>query len=376
MRRIGCTDMQNLPASSQNLSFKGIGDEFWRGYKKLANYMKSSSEVVNASVDAFGTGVIATAIIPISPGKGDKEDKDKKRLQAFRQPISALLKLAFQVPVTILVWKGVDKLAYEKKIKMFKDDVIGDLIPSCRYIEKNLTTEEINNLVTQYDQENSTLREKHINEIKEAYISEGKNITNEELEKELQKGKDSFIRQECAKAKKEELIRNLQINVSNIKDEDLISDSVQKYVENAETDYAKRAREAIKERLEEAKKEADLKWYEKLGIKTDKVKAYKDKCNKIKNEEYLTCLRNSNPNLFSDPDARIKWYKENKVAEAQRRYSGKKFWISLAVNLVMSAASCYALNWLHPRIMELVDKNRNKKDGQNQNIAKKVEVKA
>ena len=186
-----CNKSMSYNNSNNNVSFRGkgakkISNAFWNCYKKLSNFMKAPSEVVNASVDAFGTGVIATAVIPISPGKGDKEDKEKKFFQAIRQPISAALKFAFQVPMTFLVWLGVDKLAYGKKIKMFKDDVIGDLIPDSKYIEKNLTAEEINSMSVEYNKPNSALRQKHIDEIKDLYASDGRTITSEELNKKLQ----------------------------------------------------------------------------------------------------------------------------------------------------------------------------------------------
>ncbi|MCQ2754465.1 MAG: hypothetical protein MJ231_05390 [bacterium] len=375
-RGVSYNNNNNNNVSFKGKGFKKISDAFWHGYKKLSNYMKSPSEVVNASVDAFGTGVIATAVIPISPGKGDKEDKEKKFFQAIRQPISAILKFAFQVPMTFLVWVGVDKLAYGRKIKMFKDEVIGDLIPDSKYLEKHLTKEEINNMAAEYNKPNSTLRQKHIDEIKKIYVSDGKTVTGEELNKKLSKDKDNFIARQCASAKRDKLIDEMHIDTSAIKDEDLISKEIKTYVEKAEKADAKQAKDAIKNRLDAAKKDADLKWYEKLGIKTKKVKEYKAQCEAIEKEEYVKCLKSSNPELFKNQEARAKWYKKIKATEALKRYNGKKFWISLGVNLVMVTISCYALNWLHPRIKELIDKHRHKDDAQEQDNCKKVEVNA
>jgi hypothetical protein len=74
----------------------------------MSEKMKDITEVKNALIAAIGTGIIAPAIILVSPGKGDKEDKDKKFIQALRQPLSAGLQLAFQVPVTNRINKYID----------------------------------------------------------------------------------------------------------------------------------------------------------------------------------------------------------------------------------------------------------------------------
>ena len=218
-------------------------------------------------------------------------------------------------------------------------------------------------MIAEYNKPNSALRQKHIDEIKSLYASDSITITDAELKEELQKKQDKFIREQCAKAKKDKLIEAIQIDTSAIKDEDLISKEVEKYVEKAEKADAKEAKEAIKSRIETLKNDTKLKWYEKLGIKTKKLKEYKAQCKAIENEEYVKCLRSSNPELFANQEVRAKWYKKIKAEEAQKRYGGKKFWISLGVNLVMVTISCYALNWLHPRIKELIDNHRQKKNG-------------
>ena len=47
--------------------------------------------------------------------------------------------------------------------------------------------------------------------------------------------------------------------------------------------------------------------------------------------------------------------------KAHKEFANKKFWISLGINLFMVTASCYALNWSHPRFKEMIDKYKAKK---------------
>ena len=116
LNSVSAVSFKAKPPTGSNASKK-----FWLYLRKLADAMKDITEIKNALIAAIGTGVIAPLIILVSPGKGDKEDKDKKFIQAIRQPISGGLQIGFQVPATILIDREIDKLAYEKKTKFFKD---------------------------------------------------------------------------------------------------------------------------------------------------------------------------------------------------------------------------------------------------------------
>ena len=62
----------------------------------------------------------------------------------------------------------------------------------------------------------------------------------------------------------------------------------------------------------------------------------------------------------------------NGKKDAEKYFGNKKFWISLLVNLFMVTASCYALNWLHPRVNKYFDDRQAEKKA---NAKQKVEVK-
>ena len=133
---------RNPIKSSGYVSFKAapsgggsnIAKKSWLWLRHMSEKMKDITEVKNALIAAIGTGIIAPAIILVSPGKGDKEDKDKKFIQALRQPLSAGLQLAFQVPVTNRINKYMDKLGYEDHIQFFMDERMGSLVPTEKYL--------------------------------------------------------------------------------------------------------------------------------------------------------------------------------------------------------------------------------------------------
>ena len=129
---------QNPVNKSGQVAFKAaspskgssIGKKCWLWLRHMSERMKDVTEKENAIIAAIGTGIIAPAIILVSPGKGDQEDKNKKKIQALRQPLSAALQLSFQLPATYFINLGIDELGYEKHLKWFNDDKIGSLIPT------------------------------------------------------------------------------------------------------------------------------------------------------------------------------------------------------------------------------------------------------
>ena len=135
-----------------------VSKKCWLHLRRLSNYMKDVSEFTNATIAAIGTGIIAPLVIMVSPGKGDKKDKDKKFFQAIRQPLSAGLALAFQVPATFAVNAYINKLAYKDKIKFFNDETLGSLIPDKKYLGRQVTNEEIKTLEAENDKLRSEVR--------------------------------------------------------------------------------------------------------------------------------------------------------------------------------------------------------------------------
>lgn len=342
--------------------------------RNLANAMSEITEAKNAYIAAIGTGIIAPAIILVSPGKGDKEDKDKKFLQALRQPLSAGLALSFQLPVTYGINKSIDWLGYEKKIKLFKDDVIGDLIPTEKYLAKQVTKEELAALEAKFDEvvNGQSLRQELEAKIQEVYDDVELDISKEKLDKKVAKKKEKFLREKIAKRKIEE-IKNQKVQefLANPKKCESIGE-----LDLVNEDYQNRAEKKFKADFEKLKQDANLSWYDKLietlGFETKKTKKLKDAQDELKKVKGLEILKQEKPEIFTDPAKRIKSYIDAYQKEANKFFGNKKFFISLFVNLFMVTASCYALNWIHPKVNKYIEERRAQKNNEN---SQKVEVK-
>lgn len=363
--------------TSDSVSFQGMAiPKSKLAFTRLCNFMKDASEITNAFIAAIGTGIIAPAIILVSPGKGDKEDHDKKFFQAIRQPLSAGLALAFQVPMTMLLNRGFDKLAYEKKLALFNDEVLGTLIPDEKYLSKCVTKAEIQAMETKFDDavEGKTLREELENKIREEYKNVGLNATDEQVEKRVLKEKNKFLRKKIVEEKHTNLfnakVEELKNKGFDIKDKDLVVDDDRMLaLQNKET---KAAYDAIAK-----KPEYKLSWFDKtlktMGFSNKKIKALEAAQKDFATEKGLEMLKKDS--AFADEIEKLKKFLKNKNKAAQKTFQGKKYWFSLFVNLFMVTASCYALNWAHPRLKEQIDKYRNNNSNQQTSDDKKVEVK-
>ena len=370
-------NVSNMSVPSSNISFKGGSGEaakkFWFKLRRLGDQMKDITEIKNALIAAIGTGIIAPATILVSPGKGDKQDKDKKFLQALRQPLSAGLQLGFQVPATILINKGIDYLGYEKKIKIFRDDKIGDLIPTEKYLSKNVTSEEIKELESKFEEviNGKSLKQELEEKIKTDYKEVGLEISDTELAKRVAKNKENFLRQKVAKQKVEalkikkfeELIKNSEF-VKNIKDIDLVTEDYQLLAEHRYNDAYKKL-----------EADANLSFFDKMlremGIETKKVAELKERQKTFKKNKGLELLLKDKPGIQTNNEERLKTFIESHQKEAEKFFGNKKFFISLLVNLFMVTASCFALNWMHPRVNKMLENKKAEKE----NNSKKAEVK-
>lgn len=378
--------------ASDTVSFKGKSDTAKRGwllFRKLSNYMKESSEMTNALIASIGTGVIAPVAIMCSPSKksndsSDKQaDKDKKFFQAMRQPISAALQFGFQIPTTILIAKGLNNMAYEKHLKLFDDEILGELIPDKAWLKKEakkvldgkadyLTQKEWSEEIKTLPDKN-TLKKELIAQLKRDYEEVGIKIADDKLER-MANDKNKmlkFISEKLADAKHTQLltkkIEYLKDKNIEIKDLDLITEN-----------YQDLAKQRFKDDFAKLKDENKLSWGNKLlktiGFSNKKINEVSNKEKELAKEKGMELMRDDMPEIFSDKDSRLKKYIENRNINAQKLYKNKIFWLTLGTNIVMVAMSCVALNWLHPKFANLINKGKNKSDtSQNE---KKVEVRA
>lgn len=349
---------------------------FWLMLRRLGNEMKNITEITNAFIAAIGTGIIAPIIILVSPGKGDKKDKDKKFLQALRQPLSAGLQLGFQVPATILINKGIDNLAYKKNVNFFKDEVIGDLIPTEKYLSKQVKREEIEALSARFEDvvNGKSLKQELEAKIREDYKEVGLEITSDDLALRVDKKKKDFLKEKIAK-EKAETIKNAKIQdilanpdkypkLANIKEIDLVTE-----------DYQNLAEQRFKTEFTKLEKDANLSFFDRtmrlMGLETKKTKELDNLQKTFRKEKGLEILKKEKPDIFNDQAKKVKSYIEAYQKDANKYFGNKKFFISLLVNLFMVTISCFTLNWIHPKVNKWIESKRAEK---NDNQEQKVEV--
>lgn len=376
---------RQLPNSNlqTNVSFQGSGSgiskQGWFALKQLSNKMKDASEITNAFIAAIGTGIIAPLIILVSPGKGDKEDNDKKFFQAIRQPLSAGLALAFQLPATMAVNKFINNLAYEKKIKLFKEDVLGDLIPDNKYLRGRVTQDEIDEISKDFEkvENGKSLKSELEGKIRKEYEESGMSISDEKLARRVEKDKKNFLIDKIVDKKRKgfidervELFKKNNFDISKIKDADLVTEDDKLFAIHKNNGY------------KSLEGKYNLSFFDKMarlmGMSTKKVSELEAEQKQAAINDTLEKFRNEGCDFFENADKKLRKYIETLNDKSKKTFAAKKFWLSLLVNLFMVTASCYALNWAHPRFKEFIDKH--KKDNsveQPQTVeAKKVEVEA
>jgi len=382
IRNINSVDSVKATVPQRSLNYTGavafkakptpgsdISKKFWFYLRRMANGMKDITEVKNAFIAAIGTGIIAPAVILVSPGKGDKDDKDKKFVQAIRQPISACLQLGFQVPATILIGRGIDNLAYEKHTKFFKDSVIGDLVPTESYLAKRVKKEEIQALEADFEKiiDGKSLRQELEAKLKYDYEQVGLSVSDKELAKEVSKKKNDFLREKVASNKHNKLCDvkikhildhpNEYPKLIDIKDIDLVTE-----------DYQNLAKQRFKAEYCKLEKDANLSFFDKfvriMGFDTKKTKQLADKQELFAKEKGLELLKEDAPEVFTDKAKKLKSYIKAYEKKANKVFGNKKFLISLFVNLFMVTISCYALNWLHPKVNKFIENKKSEKESQ------------
>ena len=383
---------------ADTVAFKGGADFAKRAknvFVKLSNYMKEPSEMTNALIAAIGTGAIAPFAIMCSPSKNANtpeekhQAREKKKFQAIRQPVSALLAFGFQFPTTIGIAKGLNKLAYEKHIKLFDDEVLGQLIPDKKYLKKQArqVLENKADILT---------RNEWAEELKLIENSEG--ITREIIDKIKQENEGIEIAEDKLKRMANDKSRRLKYlseKMANAKSKSLLAKKAEELLGSnfdmskitdealVTSGYKEQAKNLYKEEFKALQKDANLNWFDKviqaMGFSNKKLNELSKKENELAQEKGLALIKQDIadkkiPDIFKDKTERLKNFVENRNIKAQKLYGNKIFWLTLCTNLVMVAISCVALNWLHPKFAKFVENIQQKKDSQNSD--KKVEVRA
>lgn len=371
---------------SDSVSFTGLGGvtkRGWLGFRKLSAFMKDASEMTNAFIAAIGTAIIAPIAIMSSPSKEKdlppEKQKEKKKFQALRQPVSALLALGFQVPTTIGIKRLFNKWAYVDDKAFFRDEVIGSLVPDKDYLKgkvKKQVKQALANGETDIHGVNvANAMDELKAKIREEYADVGLSISDEKVDKLAQKRKANFVAEKVAGKKHESLLEAKISELSasgktfDIKDLDLVTE-----------DDMKLAKQQYKDRFAQLRRDAKLNVFDKfidaMGFQTKRVKALRAQENALAKDLGLELLKAENPKMFTEGAEKMKYYIKHLNSEAQKTFKNKIYWISLLTNFVMVGLSCVALNWFHPRFAALVDQISEKHKAKKEQNDQKVEVAA
>ena len=144
--------------------------------------------------------------------------------------------------------------------------------------------------------------------------------------------------------------------------------------------YQNLAKQEFREEFETLRKNAKLNFFDRfistMGFSNKKLDELGKAEKQLAKEKGLILMKKDVPDFFKNGTTRLKKFIKDKNAKAQKIYGNKVFWLSLVANLFMIAASCTALNWLHPKFAQFVDNIRGKNKSQKAQSEKKVEVKA
>ena len=379
---------------TQGISFKANGNNFskrfWKFFSDLSDYMKEPSEMVSAIIQAIGTSIVAPIAILSSPNRHvhNKEEeqsaKEKKRFQAFRQPFSALIALFFQIPATIAIARTFDYYAYKKPIEAFKDKEIGTLVPDNKYLARQARKAMKNNAKSElleewkkeleYAKDISKAKEDFKKAIREEYRITGIELSEEQLEKMANNNKklEKFISKQMASNKRDSLMSAKVKELINTGFNPTIND-----VDLVTKDYKDRAKELYKDEFKALEKDS-LSWFDKciktMGFSNKNVSKYNKEESQLATQRGLEILKQEKPELMKDGAKKLEQYIKNANEKATKIYSNKKFWIQLAINLVMVAVSCTVLNWMHPKFMDFLDGMKQAKKEEEERKAAKNNV--
>ena len=268
-------------------------------------------------------------------------------------------------------------LEFFNKVLVIYYQIDKTIIPTEKYLAKMVENEEIEALEAKFEEviDGKSLKQELEANIKEECKCAGLEISDEELAKRVKNDKKDFLEKKIAKAKfeklKEEKIQEILKNpekypkIANLQDIDLVTE-----------DYQNWAEQKYKAQYSKLEKDANLSFFDKtmrlMGFETKKTKAL-DKAQKaFKKEKGLERLKEKSPEIFEDQAKKIRSFIDAYQKESEKVFSNKKFWLSLLVNLFMVTASCYALNWMHPRVNKWIENKRAEKEANSQ---QKVEVK-
>jgi len=346
---------------------------------------KHNGEIAKNIVIAIGTAFVAPIFIAFNPFS--KEDKETKIYSAWRQPLSAVLSLGAAIGANMQFNRLSEKAASIGKL----GDIDLRSTPADSYLKAIIKKE--NPKISAKDLEDKIATRKM--DIFKAKVEEArKSMANAEITKEQLIGRKAFdeamkeVEKTCKNelatmskpdAKKFKHSKAMDIAYHKIKQE-LKEEALKKLTIRQYKQEGKTVSEAIEIATKElaATKDKTLTTrYKAIIDQLEAIKAYEAHHGKL---DFSTLK-----NLGSTYDEIYKNVKIKQVVSAaaeNARFSlGQwKHWGGIVISLLTLPFACGALNWLYPRMMEIImpemAKKKNASNAQQSKIEQRKEVKA
>lgn len=346
---------------------------------------KHNGEIANNIVIAIGTAFVAPIFIAFNPFS--KEDKETKIYSAWRQPLSAVLSLTAAVCANMQFNRLSEKAASIGQL----GDIDMTATPADSYLKAVIKKD--NPKISQKALEDRVAIKK-MDIFKDKVEKARKNMAHQEITREMLVGRETYdeamkevektCKSEMAAMSKSELkkfkhAKAMDIAYQKIKQE-LKEEALKKHTIRQYHQEGKTLAEAIETATSELAKAKDK------TLKT-RYKAIIDQLEAIKAYEAHTNMPDfsSLKNLGSTYDEIYKNVKIKQVVSAaaeNARFSlGKwKKCGGIIISLLTLPIACGALNWIYPRMMEIImpemAKKKNAANAQQVKIEQRKEVKA
>ena len=371
-----------------------IGKDLPLAQKALLGAEKLKGEFINAIITAFGTACVAPIFITYNPFS--KEDKETRKYSAWRQPISAVI----QFFTTLAILKPFDKFMFKQASegKLQNADLTSDPIES--YVKAKISKEhpeyspvQLNKAVIEYK---AKAFNDAVESAKEKY--KGQNIADDALlgKKELdatleklRKAEDKplkglrgdAIHDLVAQKTKESVLRRIN-DTSNTLNEIIQGkhgNKVESILEKLEGELS-----GIIEEINKAPKKPDDAAKAILKEKAARrsiLESVIEQLERLGKESNLTAIKNEFGSNLPEVihNVKVRQLVKASAENAKHVFERTKLWTGMAVTLLVLPISCCALNYIYPRLMEVImpDVAKKKKMTQQpQNSETRKEVKA
>ena len=354
--------------------------------KSLEWLQRHNGEILNAVVTAIGTAFVAPVFIAFNPFS--KEDKETRTYSAWRQPISAVLALATQYGIMVPYNKHLDKLASTGKF----DRANLTALPAEGYLKSIIKSENKGRKFTKDEMAEaiktkrnnamwaaiSEARQKHAGtdiKIEECIDDVARDAAKKQIESEFK----AELEKMKPKAQEKFIEQKLPAIAKSMAEKQIAESAAVKFEACKLATEARNGGQTFEQllanvgaRLENfSGSEADKTLLTKV---LDKLRCY----GKYDNMKYMS-FDEATKSYVASTKARVTQCVKIKkmimaqAQEAEKVLKGYKTHTGMVVTLLTLPFSCGLLNWVYPRLMEIImpqKKNKQIKTQQADNFQK------